>query len=373
MRVPSVPRPCLLDVLIAVGLWLVCLFNVVVQPFEGDLVGGPVWLDVAAVTVGTLPLAWRRRWPLAVSLLVFAARAARALVSEPLEIYPTYIALLVAAYSVAAFASLRDALLSAGFAALAYTIASTNGSGTESAPEPVAFSILCGIVFSVGRAVAMAADRMRRVHEERDRHAAEAVAAERDRIARELHDVVSHSLAAIVMQSGGAQNVIDQDPARAKAALGQIEGSARRGLDEMRRLLGMLGEDDASLAPQPGLADLPALVEEVRAIGVDVVARVEVDPSTLPAAVDVSAYRIVQEALTNVMKHAGACRAEVDVRRDGVELAVTVSDDGTPAGTGAGAGRGLPGMKERARLLGGSVSAGPLPGQGFRVSGRLPL
>jgi signal transduction histidine kinase len=135
----------------------------------------------------------------------------------------------------------------------------------------------------------------------------------------------------------------------------------------------MLGEDDASLVPQPGLADLATLVEEVRAAGVDVAAEVDVDPSTLPAAVDVSAYRIVQEALTNVMKHAGACRAVVEVRRDGDELVVTVTDDGTPTGTGSGAGRGLPGMKERARLLGGGVTAGALPGKGFRVSGRLPL
>jgi signal transduction histidine kinase len=373
MQVPAGLRPRPLDAAIAAALLLVCLYEVLVEPFGVDQVGGPAWLDVVAVTAGTVPLAWRRTWPLAVSLVVYGALAARALVGDPLEIYPVPVALLIAAYSVAAFASLRDALLSAGFAGLAFAVASTNGSGTGAAPEPIAFSLLYGIVWSVGRAVAMSSERVRRVHAERDAHAAEAVAEERERIARELHDVVSHSLAAIVMQSGGAQNVIDHDPARAKAALGQIEGSARRGLDEMRRLLGMLGEDDASRAPQPGLAVLPALVEEVRAAGVDVTAEVDVDPATLPAAVDVSAYRIVQEALTNVMKHAGRCRAVVEVHRDDDVLTLSVVDDGTPTGDGVGAGRGLPGMKERARLLGGTVEAAPRSGGGFQVTGRLPL
>ena len=366
------PRP--LDAAIAGALLAVCLYEVLVEPFGVDQVGGPAWLDVVAVALGTVPLAWRRTWPLAVSLVMYVALAGRALLSDPLELYPTNVALLVATYSVAAFASLRDALLSTGFAALSFAVATTNGSGTAAAPSPIAFSVLYGIVWAVGRAVAMSSERVRAVHEERDRHAAEAVAAERERIAREMHDVVSHSLAAIVMQSGGARNVLQHDPSRAEAALARIEESARRGLDEMRRLLGMLGEDSADLAPQPGLALLPALVEDVRAAGVDVTADVEVDPASLPAAVDVSAYRIVQEALTNVMKHAGPCTAHVVVRRSGDALLLEVRDDGAGGRPGPGSGRGLPGMRERARVLGGTVAAGAASGgRGFLVDVRLPL
>jgi signal transduction histidine kinase len=374
MRLTDLPRPRPLDLVVAVLLMAVCWYEVLVSPIAEDLAGGPVWLDLVAVTLGTAPLAWRRHYPFAVATLLFGVLAARSLVYEPLELYPVYIALFFATYGVAAYCSFRDALLSAGIAALSFTVAAQNGSGTDSAPDPLAFEVLYGLVFAAGRAVATGNARARKVHEARDRHTAEAVAAERARIAREMHDVVSHSLAAIVMQSGGAQNVIDDDPARAKAALGRIEGSARRGLDEMRRLLGMLGADSAELAPQPGLAVLPELVEEVRAAGVDVTAEVDVDPATLPTTVDVSAYRIVQEALTNVMKHAGRCRAHVVVRRDGDDLLVEVTDDGAGVQDEEdGAGHGLPGMRERARLLGGTVLAGPARGRGFTVTGRLPL
>ena len=229
MPLQKLSRPRPLDVAIAASLLLVSLFELLFQPFAEDVIGGPLWLDLVAVTLGTVPLAWRRQFPFAVTLVVFGALATRALVSDPLEIYPTIIALFVAGYSLAAYATFRDALIGAGYSGLAFAVAASNGSGQDSAPDPIPFAILYGLVFAVGRAVAVSTERARRVHEDRDRHAAEAVTAERDRIAREMHDVVSHSLAAIVMQSGGARNVIDQDPARAKAALGQIEASARRG------------------------------------------------------------------------------------------------------------------------------------------------
>jgi signal transduction histidine kinase len=301
--------------------------------------------------------------------------AGRALVAEPLELYPTFLALLVATYTVASYAPLRDALLSAAVSVLAIAVAGVQGSGTAAAPDPLASLVLFGTVWLVGRVVGVRNERAAALLHARDAHAANAVAEERARIAREMHDVVSHSLAAIVMQSGGARNVLDSDPERAKDSLAAIERSARQGLEEMRRLLGLLGEEnEGERGPQPGLARLGDLVGDVRAAGLRVDCRVDGEPRDLPPAVDVSAYRVLQEALTNVMKHARAHTVQVDVRYlpDGLELEVT--DDG-PGGapTSPDGGRGLVGMRERVRVLGGSVVAEPRAStQGFRVLARLP-
>ena len=197
---------------------------------------------------------------------------------------------------------------------------------------------------------------------------------ERARIAREMHDVVSHSLAAIVMQSGGAANVLDSDPDRARQSLATIEATARRGLEEMRRMLGLLGDTEVELAPQPGLSRIDDLLSTARSAGLDVECRVAGDGPPLPAAVDVSAFRIVQESLTNVMKHAGVGRVEIEVRREPDHLAIDVVDDGRTVEDEPGVGRGLAGMRERAEVLGGTLDAGPrVDGPGFRVAARLPL
>jgi signal transduction histidine kinase len=365
----------LVDAVIAVAFCAVGLFEVLVRPLAEDVVEGPVALNVAAVLLGTLPLAVRRRAPLGVSLLMYGVLAGRALAADPLELYATYLALLVATYTVASYAPLRDALLSAAVSVLAVAVAVVQGSGTDAAPDPLASLVLFGTVWLVGRVVGVRNERATALLHARDAHAAEAVAAERARIAREMHDVVSHSLAAIVMQSGGARNVLDSDPERAKDSLAAIERSARQGLEEMRRLLGLLGDEaEGERGPQPGLARLDDLVGDVRAAGLRVDCRVDGEPRDLPPAVDVSAYRVLQEALTNVMKHARAHTVQVDVRYlpDGLELEVT--DDG-PGGEPASpdGGRGLVGMRERVRVLGGSVVAGPRgSAPGFRVLARLP-
>ena len=371
---PRPSRAVLLDVALAAAFLAVGLYEVLVRPLAEDVVGGPAWLNVLAVVAGTAPLAWRRRAPLAAALVVSAALAGRALVAEPLEVYPMTLALLVTAYSVASYAPLRDALLAAGFAALAIAVAVVQGSGTAATPDPLPSAILYGTVWLVGRVVGVRHQRAEALHRERETLAAEAVAEERARIAREMHDVVSHSLAAIVMQSGGAANVLDSDPDRARQSLATIEATARRGLEEMRRMLGLLGETDAELAPQPGLDRIDDLVSTARSAGLYVDCRTVGDGPPLPAAVDVSAYRIVQESLTNVMKHARAGRVEIEVRREPDHLAVDVLDDGRPDPGEAGAGRGLAGMRERAEVLGGTLEAGPrADGPGFRVAARLPL
>jgi signal transduction histidine kinase len=367
-------RSLLLDIALAAGLCAVGVYEVLVAPLAEDVVRGPVWLNLLAVAATTVPLAWRRRAPFWVAVAVAAATAGRALAAEPLEIYPTSIALLVATYTVASYAPLRESLLAVGFGAMAVAVAVVQGTGTDAAPDPLASAILYGMVWLVGRVVGVRHQRAVQLHLERDAHAAEAVADERARIAREMHDAVSHSLAAIVMQSGGAANVLDSDPERARQSLASIEATARRGLEEMRRMLGLLGESDAELAPQPGLDRLDELVATVRAAGIEVDSTFRGERRPLPAAVDVSAYRLVQESLTNVMKHAGARSVRVALEQAPEHLDIEVVDDGTADSPGGTPGRGLAGMRERAEVLGGWFEAAPLhPGPGFRVAARLPL
>ena len=365
-------RSLLLDVSLAVGMAVVGWYEVLVAPLAEDVVGGPLWLNLVAVTLGTLPLALRRRAPFWTTILVCGVLAGRALSADPLELYPTFLAVLVVTYTVASYAPLRDALLSVGFVALSVSVAILQGSGTDAAPAPLASAVLLGTVWLIGRAVGVRNERARELHEARDQHAAEAVAAERERIAREMHDAVSHSLAAIVMQAGGAANVLDRDPERARSSLASIEDTARRGLEEMRRMLGLLGEVDGALTPQPGVGRIAELVEAVRAAGLEVDARVSAGETPLPAAVDVSAYRIVQEALTNVMKHAGPCSVRVRVADDDGWLTVEVEDDGVGgAASTSSDGRGLTGMRERALVLGGTFEAAATP-HGYAVRARLP-
>jgi signal transduction histidine kinase len=367
-------RVPLVDTIVAVAFFAVALVEVLGAPLGEDVARGAVALNVLAVALMTLPLAYRRRAPFAVSITILGALAARALVADPLELYPTYLAALVATYSVAAYGPLRDALLAALVAAFSLAIVIDRGTAGDASPDALASLVLFGGVWLIGRVSHVRGQRAEALHRARDQHAAEAVAEERRRIARELHDAVSHSLAAIVMQAGGAQNVLERDPEKARTSLGAIERSAREGLAEMRQLLGLLGETDAERAPQPGLDRLDALIDETRAAGLTVDATVHGDRRPLPPAVDVSAYRILQEALTNVMKHAGRCAATVSVRYEPRALELEVLDDGTQHAPKGPPGRGLVGMRERAAVLGGEVQAGPrISARGFRVHVRLPL
>jgi signal transduction histidine kinase len=207
-----------------------------------------------------------------------------------------------------------------------------------------------------------------------------AVGEERLRLARELHDVVAHTMSVVAVHAGTGRMVADSDPVAAREALATIETSTRAALLEMRRLLGVLrgadGDGPGSLAPAPGLRDLDALVAEVVRSGVDVDVRVEGDRPEVPAGVDLSGYRIVQEALTNVIKHAGGARATVVVRYASDSVTVEVDDEGAGgrAMTLPSAGRhGLVGMRERVTMFGGDLQAGPRAGGGFRVSARLPF
>ncbi|WP_461035173.1 sensor histidine kinase [Streptomyces mayteni] len=223
------------------------------------------------------------------------------------------------------------------------------------------------------------AARQAREHAEaaRAQAATQAVTAERLRIARELHDMVAHSIGVIALQAGAAGRVIDSQPALAKAALGEIETAGRETLSGLRRMLGALRRSEpgaAPLAPGLGLADVDRLAAATTAAGVRVDVRWLGDPGPLPPEIDVSAYRIIQEAVTNVVRHAGtaACRVTVD-RRSEEELAIEVLDGGEGPGDTASTGWGLIGMRERIALLHGEFTAGPLAGGGFRVAARLPV
>jgi signal transduction histidine kinase len=206
---------------------------------------------------------------------------------------------------------------------------------------------------------------------------------ERTRIARELHDVVAHRVSLMTVQAGAAKAVAAQDPEGALRAMSAVEEAGRQALDELRHLLGVLRPetDLDGLGPQPGLADLPRLVEQTRGAGLDVSLATDGVVAGLPARVDLFAYRIVQEALTNVLKHAGpGARTEVRLGSDGRGVVIEVLDDGPgatappgPDADDAGArGHGIVGMRERARLLGGTLDASPRPGGGFSVVAHLP-
>jgi signal transduction histidine kinase len=355
-------------------------------PSSLRVTGGRGVLAVLLVGV-TLPLALRRRVP-AVTLLIAAASLAIASVlvrdsagGVPVEVF---IAMLIAFYTVGAHCDERRAPY-VGALALAVIAATDlarpgffNGSHSARPGAWLAFAI----AWLVGRDMRRRRQRVRvlenraaRLEREREEKAQRAVAEERARIARELHDIVAHGVSVIVAQARAGPHLVD-DPERTTGVFRAIETSGRDALVDLRRLLGILRSDDQQLAigPQPGLDSLNSLLEQVRASGLPVQLRVEGEPVHLSAGVDLSAYRIVQEALTNVVKHAGATSAEVVLRFDPRALELDVLDDGQGDSASAnGAGHGLIGMRERAALYGGTIETGPRNGGGYAVHARLPL
>lgn len=372
------------DGALALALFGIALWEVLAEPLVDDVVGGPLALNLAAIALVTLPLAARRGAPLAVAGTVFATIAARALVAEPLELVPTFLASLAAAYSVAVYSSRWASLAGLGMAIAALEIAALTGSGGDASPDAVAAPVFLSAVWAVGRVAGSrharartlerhAAERERR----REEHARAAVAAERRRIALELHDSVSHSLALIVMQSAGAQGILHRQPERAEQSLRSIERAGREGLTEMRRLLGLIGEDreQTERSPQPRIASVQTLIDGARQAGLDVCFECAGEPRPVAPAVDLSAYRIVQEALTNAAKHAAGCRLAVALRWSVAMLEIEIINDGAPPARADDRppGRGLIGMRERAALIGGEIETGLRDNGDFGVRARLPL
>jgi signal transduction histidine kinase len=383
-------RPLLTDGLLAA---LVAAFSLVALAYarrdcDGACEPGGA-AAVALVLAQALPLVWRRRWPLAVSLVTGLATAAYGFAPYPDLAMPIPLGGVIGMYSVAAWGSRAGALLAGAVAATLVAVVvfvpRTDADLVDAAFVSLALAgaWLLGDRARVQRALAAElAERARRLERERAAEAERAVATERARIARELHDVVAHHVSMMVVQAEAGPVAVATEPARAAGAFEAIAATGRQALVEMRRLLGVLrggGDLAPSLAPQPGLADVRSLVEQVGRAGLRVELVVEGTEAPLPAGVDLSAYRIVQEALTNAVRHAGPGRARVLVRYGEDCLEVQVRDDGGSGPARARdpadgrSGQGLVGMRERVNLFGGELHAGPGPGGGFTVDARLPL
>jgi len=365
--------------------------------WKQDLTDGmrePNGFAVALILITTAPIAFRRRAPLLAVAISSAAVSWHVLIGFPDGLLP--LAILLLSYSVAASSSLRPAI--AGLAIIWAAVAAVRIGDAPGFDGFVAGANLAfnSIAWGAGLAVrgrretveATVREAEERANVERQR-SGRMIAEERLRIAQELHDVVAHSMSVIAVQAGVGAHVVDDRPDQAKAALEAISATARSTLTEMRRLLGVLRDEDGNRshapAPAPALSDVARLVDDVRAAGVPISLIVDGEPDHLSAGIELSAYRIVQEALTNVIKHAGPL-TQVDVRvthTDG-EISVEVVDDGRGAaahhhhtGASSGAvqssgGHGLLGMRERVEMWGGTLEVGPVDGGGYRVGATLP-
>lgn len=342
--------------------------------------------DPLAIALGLavcLPVYWRRRYPLASVLVSTTAITIIGVAEYRTNNLPLVVLFIV--YAVGAHAQRGRDL--AGLLAVAAGIVIITASGVPDLDEAGALLqlVLFGGVWLAGQVVrSRAATAEAKVAEAEERAeaqrqlAARSVAEERLRLAQELHDVVAHSMSVIAVQAGMGAHVIDERPADAKRALQTISDTSRTTLQEMRRLLGVLRDEDGirSHAPAPGIDDLSTLVDDVRGAGVPVQLDVEGDPAAVPHGIELSVYRLVQEGLTNVIKHAGPASASVRVRCVDGAVEVDVVDDGRGAAAVAArngdGGHGLVGMRERVALWGGTIDVGPRPGGGFAVRARLP-
>jgi signal transduction histidine kinase len=366
-------HPFASDALLAFGLAVLVLSEVLTS---SGYLSGSSWVYVPIALLMTTPLAWRRRAPLVVVALVMGAFATQSLIlgatpTPDIELIPA----LVAVYSVAAHGEGWVAFVGGAIGLVAGVI--WLGIGDFLLPVVVfGGAWLAGRLVRKRQLFAQAfAEKARVLERERDANARVAAAEERVRIARELHDAVGHSISVMVVQAGAERLALGEERPATRDALLAIERTGREALAEMSRLLGILRKEGEglALAPRPSLEQVDVLIETVRDAGVPVVLQVTGEPTTLPPGVDVSAYRILQEALTNIVKHAGPARASVVVGYGSEAVEVEVSDDGKGPVTGNGTGYGLAGMRERVELHGGTLEAGSRHGGGFTVRARLPL
>jgi signal transduction histidine kinase len=384
-------RALVVDVLLVAGIAAAQVLGCWVSERIG---GSPAWrpldpLGYALLVAGPLFLLVRRRWParvLAATLACGLAYAARTYPEGPsqLAIYP-------ALWTVALTLPRRTAWVSAGGTALAVAGAELFLYGTTMFDgEPVYAAVTVFAAMWWGEAVrarrayvAELRDRAERAERTREEEARRRVDEERMRIARELHDVVSHTIGVISVQAGVASHLLERRPDKAAESLAAIRQASDEALGELHAMLGVLRDGDgdgvgggrAPLSPAPGLGDLDALVAQPAGAGVEVRVSLVGEPRRLPPAVDLACYRVVQESLTNVVRHARASRAQITVTHADGRVTVEVTDDGRAGrnGQGSGSGQGILGMRERARALGGSLEAGPRPGGGFRVAATLPV
>ena len=379
-------HPVAADWLLTAVVTLAALGQRFGMPEDGTRVRSTA-LGVLFAVAGSVPVAWRRRFPLAVlavtELMVLVElalgfdRVGEAGGVGPGVIVALYTVATSCPWPVSAWAAAVVVVLNTAVLLALQLFA--DGAQTQ---DPVPALLLLGGSWLVGDNVrtrraytAELEERAARLEREREEKAVRAVAEERARISRELHDVVAHHVSVIAVQAGAAAEEATTDPAR--EALGHIQQTSRQVLAELRSMLEVLSSDEAGpgLAPQPSLGEVDQLVDQSRTAGLPVELVIAGERRELPAIVDLAAYRIVQEALTNIRTHAGPAHARVELRYTDDALALEVTDDGRAAGQAGngGGGRGLVGMRERVALVGGRLEAGPRPGGGFRVAAVLPL
>ena len=386
---PARGRALAVDVSVALGFGAVQILGTLASMLGyGRLalwrpLDGWAYLLLAA---GAAALLFRRRWPLGVLAVTQATSLAYAALHYPEG--PSAVVIYPALYTVAVTMPRRQAWIAGGIAALLAAASELLFYGdTMFDGEPLYSAVATLAVLWLGESVrarrayvAELRDRAERAERTREEEARRRVDEERLRIARELHDVVSHTIGVISVQAGVAAHLLERRPDKAAESLAAIRQASDEALGELHAMLGVLRERDgdeggAPLAPAPGLAELDTLVAQAAGAGLEVRVSRQGEPGRLPPAVDLAAYRVVQESLTNVVRHAGASRAEVTVTSHDGRIDVEVVDDGRGgSGNGSvGAGQGIPGMRERARALGGTLEAGPRPGGGFQVRASLPV
>jgi signal transduction histidine kinase len=362
-------------------MFVIAGFLTVNSPMSSDIEYEPIdWRAYLLMLAVTLPYFLRRRYPLAVFVVSAVALVSYVLIQFHEGVLPTVV--LVGMYTVGAYCSPRKIAVALSVMAVALLVLLAGNAlgfnAADFAANMAFFTVAVLFGWSVQSrrlrtdALEQRAEALEREREEESRRA---VADERLRIAQELHDVMAHSMSVIAVQAGAGMHVVDDDPAEAKRALENISATSRSTLTELRRLLGVLrdAEGGATYEPAAGLDELSGLVRSVSEAGVPVSVSVDGSLDELPPGVGFTGYRIVQEALTNVLRHAGPSSASVAVRHADGSLHIEVRDDGRGVnGRSAEAGHGLAGMRERVAVYGGSLEAGPQPGGGFAVVAELP-
>jgi signal transduction histidine kinase len=369
------------DALVVAGI-AASIAVAVADQHKKDGPDGPLWFDVLASIAFLVPFFFRRRYPFGAPAAVGVILAAVSFVDSGFvnDEFTTFLSGIAVAFMFGMLKERNQAL--AGAALLVGTVAVIAHNQGDHPVDFVFPSIVFGVSWTVGfvlgqklREGSEAKERAERLEREREEQARIAVAEERARIARELHDIVGHSVSVMTVQAAGVRSLLKPEQEREREALEIIEQTGREALAEMRRLVGVLRrpEEGPALAPQPSLEHVEKLVSQAREAGLPVKLRVEGDPVQLPAGVDLTAYRLVQEGLTNAIKHARAEHAEVVVRYGDGRVELMVSDDGRGGGGGVKGGNGLVGMRERVSVYGGELDAGPRPEGGFRLRATLPI
>jgi len=396
-RIRNVPQEYWFELLIAV-LAIAGMLELVVGR---DAPGAPatsMWFSIPAVAVLVLPLFARRRFPFAAPVAYWLMAAALTYVDGLLIPFIGSLGVvgLATAFLLGNLRDERQAGVGLAIVLGCIVVVVANIPGGQTAGDLVFIPFRFVVAWIAGYALRERSEQaeaaeMRAALAEREREAAEmramlaereqeaaariAVAEERARIARELHDIVAHAVSVMVLQVGAVRHKLPEALKEDREALGRVEGAGRTALTEMRRLLGAMRRngDGLELTPQPGLDSLDSLADEVARAGLPVRVHLDGDPVALPRAVDLSSYRIVQEGLTNALKHARATRADVTIRYKGERVELEVRDDGAGATASDGLGHGLVGIHERVKIYGGEMTAGPAPDGGFLLTARLPV